>query len=179
MNQIVGHPVPYKIGRKTYLVGYVSMGEWYVYRELLKVDKTQALLEFIYWALRRGMGNAPPAITRRKVRRIVRWHPKSLLGLVDLIHEISLPKIKAPEAGVIDPEALDSAHNQKIIFRTLSRIHNWTPQQISDMSPVQIYSYAMGGEDGTGRLKMSGAEYKAFRARGGTVNYYGMENKTC
>ena len=166
MNQIIGNPLPFKIGRKTLLVSYVSVGEWQVFGELLKQDETQAVLELVYYSLYRG-GNT---ISKRAIRKLVRWYPTKLTSLIELICEISLPKQKIKETdnteNTENTENIGEAdRNLKTVFRVLSKQHGWTPAAISDMSPAQIFLYLAGGPDGTGIVKMSGQEYQSFRAR--------------
>lgn len=139
------------------LVAYVSMGEWQTFSEMLKLSEPQAVLELAYFSLHR----ADPGITRRKVRRLMR-NTKAATGLMTLICDLSIPKITGQDGTVPDKEA---DRNIKTAYRQLSMIHGWTPAAISDMSPVQVYQYQMGGKDGTGIQNMTGAEYQSFRAR--------------
>lgn len=156
MNQIIGNPIPYKVGRKVYFVSYVSMGEWQMFNELLQMGNNRSVLELIYYSLHRGNS----AVGRRNIRWLVRRHTKALLALIDLICEISLPKLKIKdEVGV---ESKDAERNMKTVYRLLSRMHGWTPSQISEMSPAQVYSYLMGGPDATGIVKMSDLQYQRF-----------------
>lgn len=156
MNQIIGNPVPYRIGRKVYFVSYVSMGEWQVFNELLQMDDAQSVLELVYYSLHRGNST----IGRRNVRWLIRRHTKVLLPLIDLICEISLPKLKTKnEIGI---ETKEAERNMKTVYRLLSRMHGWTPPEISGMSPAQVYSYLMGGPDATGIVKMSDLQYQRF-----------------
>ncbi len=157
----MGSPVAFKAGRRVLLVSYVSVGEWEAFGELLEQDEAQAVLELIYYSLHR----ANPALKRRSVRRWVRWHRKLLSSLVNLICTISLPKAPKNAAPAIAVKEAERAMNTA--FRVLSRMHGWTPADISGMSSAQIHLYLSGGEDGTGIRKMSGAEYKSFRAQRG------------
>lgn len=160
MSQIMGSPSAYKFGRRLLLVSYVSMGQWQTFDKLLKLDEGRAVLELAYFSLHR----ADPGITRRKVRRLMR-NTKAAAGLMTLICELSIPTtIKGLTSDISDKEA---DRNIKTAYRQLSMLHGWTPAAISDMSPVQIYQYQAGGKDGTGIQKMTGAEYKSFRARRG------------
>ena len=142
MNPIMGMPVFHK----RLSVSYVSIGEWQVFSELLKQDESRAILELIYYSLHRASG-----VTRRKTRWLIRRHRKTLAALIELICEISLPKIPKSTATVPEKEA---TRNIKTVYRVLSRMHGWTPKEISDMSPAQIYSYLCGGPDGTGIVKV-------------------------
>ena len=162
MNQITGSPSAYKVGRRVLLVSYVSMGEWQTFRDLLKVDAGRAVLELMYCSLHR----ADPFFTRRTVRRLM--NKKTAAGLMRLICELSIPpSIKGLNAVIFDKEA---ERTMKTAYRRLSIIHGWTPAEISDMSPIQVYSYQLGGKDGSGIEKMSSGEYKSFRARRGGLN---------
>jgi len=126
-------------------VSYVSIGEWQVYGELMKQNESRAILELVYYSLHRASG-----VTRRKARWLVWRHRKTLTALIELICEISLPKIPDSTGNVPKDEA---ARNIKTVYRVLSRMHGWTPKEISDMSPAQVYSYLCGGADGTGIMK--------------------------
>lgn len=176
MNKVVGHPVPYKIGRRrSILVSYVSMREWQSFGDMLQLDDVEAVLELLYYSLRR----AEPTTTRKRVRRLAKKYAKQLLALVDRICDISLPKLKKGKTGALpgadktappsDPSRSGSERNIKTVYRLLSRMHGWSPQQIGDMSPAQVYIYLTGGPDGTGIVKMSNSEYQGFLAarRGG------------
>lgn len=139
------------------LVAYVSMGEWQTFSELLKLSESQAVLELAYFSLHR----ADPHITRRKVIRLMR-KTKFAEGLMTLICDLSIPKSTESNGAIPDKEA---DRNLKTAYRQLSKEYGWTAAEISNMSPVQIYQYQMGGKDGTGIKKMTGAEYQSFRAR--------------
>jgi len=151
------------------------MSEWQMFGELLQLDDAKAVLELLYYSLRR----AEPTVTRKGVRKLAKKYAKQLLALVDLICDMSLPKLKAktgaiPGADKTAPPSAprgDSERDIKIVYRLLSRIHGWTPQQIGIMSPAQVYIYLTGGPDGTGIVKMSNSEYKSFLAnRRGDLN---------
>lgn len=168
MQKVIGHPVPYKIGRRrSILVSYVSMSEWQMFGEMLQLDDVEAVLELLYYSLHR----AEPAVTRKGVKRLAKKYVKQLLALVDLICDMSLPKLKKGKTGASDSEPrtpcakADSERDIKTVYRLLSRVHGWTPQQIGVMSPAQVYIYLTGGPDGTGIVKMSNSEYKSFLAR--------------
>ena len=142
MIPIMGMPVLHK----RLSVSYVSIGEWQVYGELMKQDESRAIVELVYFSLHRASG-----VTRRKSRWLAWRYRKTLSALIELICEISLPKI--PGSATSMPEK-ETARNIKTVYRVLSRMHGWTPKQISDMSPAQIYSYLCGGQDGTGIKKV-------------------------
>ncbi len=158
---IAGSPTVLKVGRRTLLVSYASMGEWLTFGELVKSSEGQAMRNLIYCSLHR----ADPTVTRRGVWLFVWLHKKALAALVDLICTISLPKM--PEGVTPASAAQEVERSMKTTYRLLSRMYGWTPAQISDMSPAQLYSYQMGGKDGTGIEKMSGPEYKSFRVSRG------------
>lgn len=149
------------MGRRTLLVSYVSMGEWQTFDDMLKVDEGQAVLELMFCSLHR----ADPLITRRTVRKLTR---RAATELMHLICALSIPPAKRGIAPVISDK--EATRNMKTVYRRLSMQHGWTPQQISDMSPLQVYLYQLGGKDGSGIEKMTGAEYQAFRARQGGLN---------
>jgi len=159
MNQIIGNPIPFKMGHKVYFVSYVSMGEWQMFGELLRMGNAQSVLELIYCSLHRGNST----IGRRKVHWLVRRYTKALLPLIDLICNISLPKLKTKKE--IDVGDKDAERNMKTVYRLLSKIHGWTPSEISEMSPAQVHSYLMGGPDATGIVKMSDLQYQRFMGR--------------
>lgn len=160
MNQIVGHPVPFRVGKKFILASYVSVGEWQTVADLLEIDEHRAVMELVYCSLHRAM----PTITRRKAYGWARWHKGHLLSLIGLICEISLPPTPGSKDGPTEATG-DAERSMKTAYRVLSRTHGWTPAEIGGMSTAQLHSYLSGGKDGTGIEKMSGAEYKSFRAR--------------
>lgn len=171
---VMGHTVPYPVGRgrrrQILPVSYVSIGEWQVFGKLLKLDETHAMLELLYYSLHR----AEPTTTRKQIKQLAKKHMAVLLPLVDLICNISLPENKKPPTGTVSttPPSGSSSEAERAIktsYRVLSRMHGWTPQQISEMSPVQVHIYLTGGEDGSGIVKMSNSQYKSFLAarRGG------------
>ena len=163
MNPITGSPTVFKTGRSLLLVSYVSVGEWQVFGDLYEVDKARAVIDFLYYSLHR----AEPTMTRRAVRRWTRRHSQDQQSdLMDLICKISLPKPPKGNTATAESPA-EADRNMKTAFRLLSKIYGWTAAEISDMSPAQIFSYLSGGKDGTGIVKMSGAEYQSFRARQG------------
>ncbi len=138
------------------LVSYVSMGEWQTFDDMLKVDEGQAVLELMFCSLHR----ADPLITRRTVRKLTR---KAATELMHLICGMSIPPaIKGFAAVVSDKEA---TRNMKTTYRKLSIQFGWTPEQISGMSPLQVYLYQVGGADGTGIQKMTGGEWQRFQSK--------------
>lgn len=164
MNQITGSPAVYKVGRRLLLVSYISVGEWQTFGLIVEKDETYAVTQLIYWSLRR----ATPGIRKPNLRW---WNKKALAGLVTFICNLGMPLL--PKGTKTSQQAAEGAkrpaddNSMKTAYRQLSRMHGWTPQEISDMSPAQIHSYLSGGKDGTGIEKMSGAEYKSFRAQRG------------
>ncbi len=161
MNPITGSPTVFKTGRGVLLVSYVSVGEWQAFGDMYEVDKSRAVVDFLYYSLHR----ADPTMTRRAVRRWTRRHSQDQQSdLMDLICKLSIPKTPKGATGTRASPA-DTARNMKTAFRLLSKMYGWTAAEISDMSPAQIFSYLSGGKDGTGIVKMSGPEYQSFRAR--------------
>ncbi len=166
MNQITGSSSVYKVSsRRSLLVSYASMGDWQTFSEILKVDEGRALAELVY----RSLNRADPTVTRRAVRRLMRRQSDAIMaGLITLICALSIPPTpRGAPAEVSDKEA---DRNMKTVYRRLSTMYGWTAAEISDMSPVQVYQYQLGGKDGSGIVKMTGAEYKSFRARLGDMN---------
>lgn len=162
MNQIIGNPVPCKVGKKTYLVGYVSLGEWQVYRELLVQDEVEAMLVLMEYSLVRG-GSVTGNI-RRKVKRIIKKDPDSFVRIVDTIVKLSIPvteKKKDDDEPIEDAKSFEN--NIKTSYRLLAKYFTWTPQQITTMSPAQIFISLTGGPECTGTLKQSWAEFGANR----------------
>lgn len=160
MNQIIGSPSVYRIGRRILLVSYVSIGEWQTFGELVEGDERYAITQLIYWSLRR----ATPGIRRPCLRW---WKNKTITGLVEFICKLGMPTLTQGEKVEGSTSNPDSDNDIKTAYRQLSRMHGWTPQEISDMSPAQIHSYLSGGKDGTGIEKMSNSQYKSFRAQRG------------
>ncbi len=171
MNQIIGYSRPFKAGRRVYLVSYVSISEWQTYNSLAKRDESLALLELVYYSLHRG----DAGITRKQVKKLLRRHVELCYPLIELICEISVPVLKGQKKMVDESPAINNGtdeqdeknaeRNLKTVYRLMSKQYGWTPQQISEMSPAQIYTYQMSGKDGSGIEKMSGAEYQSFRAQ--------------
>ena len=161
MHQITGSPSACKVGRRTLLVSYVSMGEWQTFDDMLKVDEGQAVLELMYCSLHR----ADPLITRRTVRKLTR---RAATDLMHLICALSIPPARKGIDYVISDK--EATRSMKTVYRRLSMQYGWTPDQISGMSPLQLYLYQLGGKDGTGIVNMSGGELRAFRAQRGGQN---------
>jgi len=164
MNQIMGSPAVYKVGRRLLLVSYISVGEWQTFGELVERDEGYAVTQLVYWSLRR----ATPGIRRPCLRW---WNKKALARLVEFICKMGMPLLPK---GTTSHQGKQDDNDMKTAYRQLSRLHGWTAKEISDMSPAQIHSYLSGGKDGTGIEKMSGAEYKSFRAQRGLL--IGSEN---
>lgn len=161
MNQIIGSPIAFKAGRRVLLVSYVSVGEWETFGSMVESNEGQAIRELVY----RSLYRADPTVTRRGVRWLMWRHRAALTGLVELICTISLPK--QLEGLAPATAAKEVERSMKTTYRLLSRQYGWTAAQISDMSPSQLHSYQMGGKDGTGIEKMTGPEYRSFRAQRG------------
>ena len=161
MSQIVGNPVPIKIGRKVYLIGYVSMSEYMVFRDMFKVDYLSAIMQLLYYSLVRG-GSIKWNV-RRKIRRLFKKYPTALLTMVETITDLSLPDVK-PKDG--DGEGADVGENIKTTYRVLAKLFTWTPPEISDMSPAQIVISMTGGPNCDGTMKQSWGEYAASKNRG-------------
>lgn len=167
MNQIIGNSVPIRIGKKICLFSYVSMGEWQTFDALLKQDDIEALRYLVSCSLHRG----DPSIDKREAERLIKRNAASITSLIDSICKISLPKIRIKETEeetVTDEKEYE--RNIKTVYRILSRMHGWTPSQISDMSPAQVYSYLMGGTTGTGIEKMNSMQYQSFLGSRGMRN---------
>lgn len=168
MNQIVGSSVPIRIGKRVYLVSYVSMREWETFNELLRSNDLESLNYLIYCSLHR----ADSTVRRKVVKRLLKRHSAVITSLIDIICSMSLPKMKVKngeeEETTIDEK--DYERNVKTVYRILSRMHGWTPEQISGMSPAQVYSYLMGGTTGTGIEKMNSMQYQSFLAGRGVRN---------
>lgn len=163
MNQIMGSPAVYRVGRRVLLVSYVSVGEWQTFGELVKEDEGRAVTQLVHWSLQR----ATPGCHLPCLRW---WNKKALAGLVEFICNLGmplLPKEKTSQQQDAQTPGRESDNDMKTAYRQLSRLHGWTAKEISDMSPAQIHSYLSGGKDGTGIEKMSNAEYKSFRAQRG------------
>lgn len=156
MNRVIGNPVPIRIGRKVYLVGYVSMAEWQTFGELQKKMLTRYSLSYLLYA---SLHRADPQITKRSIRHLFRWHKKHITTLIETICDISIPEIKKKEQKVSDK---DNERNTKTIYRLLSRMHGWPPSWIDDMSPMQVHVYLTGGSTGTGTQKMTDEQYQSF-----------------
>lgn len=151
MSQITGSNVPLKLGDEIYLVSYVSMAEWETFNDLLiqKSEGDEALSYLIWCSLQR----AGCKIDKKKV---LSKFAKHLDVLVDTICKASLPNLKVTKIKVNRKE---QEINLKASYRVLSRMHGWTPEQISSMSPAQIFLYLVGGKTGTGIEKMTDAQY--------------------
>ena len=163
----MGNPRVFALGRRKFLlVGYISIAEWETYRLLSEQDEDRAVEELIYYSLHR----ADESITRKRAQRIMRRNRHKLGELVDMICNMSLPSVVVtPPADPppLVPDEDEIARNTKTTYRLLSRMHGWTPQEISAMSLSQVISYMSGGADGTGVMKMSRAEYRSFRSSRG------------
>lgn len=166
MDRIIGNPVPVQVGKKVYLVSYISMGEWQTFMEFLRQDAIEALEFLVYCSLHR----ADPTIKEKAVGNLLRKYASSISFLIDTICGISFPKVNLGGMEKLVIGEKETKRNVKSTFRILSRMHGWTPQQISDMSPAQVYLYMMGGSTGTGIEKMNSLQYQAFLASRGVKN---------
>ncbi len=157
---MVGHPVPFKMGKHSLLVGYVSMKEYYTCQEIDKEDNFEATKMLIYYSLCR----ADPKITKKEVERLIKKQPDFVYKLVGLIEKISLPTVEIKEGGDSEEKQQD---NLKTVYRRLAKEYQWTSEQVGSLSPAQIFLYLTGGEDGSGIQKMSATEYANYRAKRG------------
>lgn len=161
MSQIIGNSIPCKVGRKVYLMGYVSMGEYQVFRELFKKDEIEAVMMLVCYSLIRG--GSVTGNVRRKLNRIIKKRPAILVTLVDIICKLSLPIVKIKDGD----DGGDDESNIKTVYRLLAKHFTWTPPEISVMSPAQIFISLTGGPDGTGKMKMTDAQFASFQANRG------------
>ena len=168
MNLIAGHPTPFKLKKgRMLLLSYVSIGEWQTLSELLRQAADDAYI--VTFLIRCSVQRADPRVSAKEVFRIIRKNKNRLLPLMDVICKISLAEVPTPKtASKTSTQSLEK--NTKTMYRILSRLHGWTPRQITDMSPAQIYVYLTGGDTGTGIEKMSSSQYQELRrSRGITV----------
>ena len=163
-NQIMGVSIPFNLRNGNFLlISFISMGEWQIFGDIIKINEKLAMREFLYFSLNR----ANPLITRRKVRFLMFRYRKSLTSMINAICKMSVPEVKDDKQHV--ENAKEAERNVKTLYRQLSMMYTWTPVQISNLSPIQIQAYLTGGKDGTGIVKMSNVEYQAFR-RGRSMN---------
>ena len=140
-------------------MSYVSVAEWQTFNALQEsMDDKYALVYLLYSALHR----ASHRITMRRVRWLLWRYRRSIVSVIDLICNISLPKIKGKKIDVVT-DVKEMERNTKIMYRLLSKLHGWSPDVINNMSPAQIYVYLTGGATGTGIEKMSSEQYRSFR----------------
>ena len=162
MNQIIGAPVPCKVGRKIYLVGYVTLGEYQQYLDMFAEDRVESTVRLIVYSLVRG-GSVTGNI-RRKLKRWLKKDSTVVDRMLDIIDKLSLPQIiidkddKDRVEKVVDMEA-----HHKLVYRLLAKYFTWTPQEITAMSPAQIYISLTGGPECTGVVKQSWAEFGVNR----------------
>jgi len=142
------------------------MGEWDTFNDILLLDtkSSEALVYLIWWSLRR----ADSTVTKAEVEKLLVDHPEVATLLVDKICALSLPVVDKPPPKRSVSES-ERKRNLKSTYRILSRLHNWTPPQISQMSPAQVCSYLLGGKTGTGLEKMTSEEYKQLLAAKGKL----------
>lgn len=165
MSQITGSSISLAVGGKLYLLSYVSMGEWETFSDmLLQGPKDEEALEYLIYC---SMYRADLEITKEAVAKLLRKHSRSVLKIVDKICKVSLPPKTSKKEEVTSKETKE--RNLKSTYRILSRMHGWTPKQISEMSPAQVISYLAGGETGTGLAKMTGSEYRSLLASRGML----------
>jgi len=164
MNQIMGNSVPVWIGKKIYLVSYISVGEWQTFVKILQCDAIEALKFLVYHSLHR----ADSTIKKKTVNHLLKKYAASVISLTDIICNISFPKVHPGRGEEVDEK--EAERDMKAVYRILSRMHGWSPQRISNMSPAQLYLYMMGGSTGTGIVKMNSLEYQSFLASRGIKN---------
>ena len=165
MSAISGSSISLLVGDKVILVSYVSMSEWDTFSDILLLESKEGegLLYLLWCSLKR----ADASVTQEQVKKIIAKYPEYIKILIDKICDLSLPKISDKKIEQKEISLEERERNIKSTYRILSRLHNWTPQEISDMSPFQICSYLMGGKTGTGLEKMTGEEYRRLlSARG-------------
>lgn len=152
---ISGSYIPFYVGRKPYLLAPVSIAEWETY-ELLQAK------EMAWYLLYCSMSRANVTITKQQIKRFILLHKKTVPYMIKVICSISLPP-ESKKKNESTPTAKEIVNQVKIMYRTLSKTYGWTPQQISKMSPSQLYDYMIGGEDGTGVMRMSSTQYAQFK----------------
>ncbi len=152
---ISGCYIPFYVGRKPYLLAPISIAEWETYELLQAKDRAWYLL---YCSMFRANVN----ITKQQIKRFILLHKKTVPYMIKVICSISLP----PESKKDDkppPTTKEIVRQVKVMYRTLSKTYGWTPEQISQMSPSQLYDYMTGGEDGTGIARMTPEQYAKFK----------------
>jgi len=163
MNQVIGNPVPFRIGKRIYLVSYVSMSEWETFGALTRDgDDDYGTFFLVYSAMHR----ANDSVTESEVRYLLRKRKKYIAPLINLICDFSMPEMKKDLKETSDTKEVE--RNVKTIYRVLGKMYSWaSPEIVGRMSPAQVYIYLTGGSAGTGIVKMTSAEYHDFRvARG-------------
>ena len=152
---IGGSYLPFYVGRKPYLLAPVSIAEWETY-ELLQAK------DMAWYLLHCSMSRADVNITKRQIKWFILLHKHTVNYMIKVICSISLPP-EAEKDGKTPPTTKEIVQQVKIMYRTLSKTYGWTPHQISQMSPLQLYDYMTGGEDGTGVARMTPAQYARFK----------------
>ena len=152
---ISGSYVPFYVGRKPYLLAPVSIAEWETY-ELLQAK------DMAWYLLYCSMSRADNTITKRQIKRFILLHRNTIAYMVKVICSISLPP-ETKNDNDTPPTNKEILNQVKTMYRMFSKLYGWTPPQISKMSPLQLYHYMTGGEDGTGVARMSPAQYEQFR----------------
>ena len=147
-------------------MGYVSMREYQSFRELFVEDEVEGIILLISYSLQRG--GSIRGDVRKFLKRMVGKAPDSLVKMVEKVHEISLPVLSISnnemEEMVKDEVALEK--NIKTTYRLLAKQFTWTPEEISQMSPAQIFISTTGGPNCDGTMKQSWGEFAANRDRG-------------
>jgi len=82
-----------------------------------------------------------PGISRWKVAKLFRSRKrqKMLVAILSAIYEISFPTIELKDKK--DSTSKANAGQDTNALLVLSNLHGWTPDQIANMTPYQIYSY--------------------------------------
>ena len=160
MSQIIGNNVPCKVGRKVYLAGYVSMSEFQTYNLLVGIDEVRALRKLLYYSLNRGN-----QLSERKVNRLIRKHPEAKLPILETIFSLSLPKLPPQDEEEPTGDIQKNEADERTVYGLLAIRFGWTPAEVGDMSPAQIFLTLTGGPTGDGTKKMSWSEFGEQNAR--------------
>jgi len=173
LNQAAGTPILFEINRRIYRAGYVSTQEWELFDAYMQIDRLD--LGIIY-LLTCSFTRGGEQITQRRIRRLIKFHSAMITELVTRICKLSLPEKKHKKKSgdeqsenKVVPNVTQLLRDIKTLYRTLSRLYGWVPNQINNLSPAQIFIYLSGGKDGTGTKKMSGEEFQAFKRSRGDI----------
>lgn len=164
MSQVAGNSIPFRLKNgNMLLLSYVSLGEWQTLKEILDqtVERDSFVVHYLIGCSVRRGGSS---LNARKTRHLMRKNKSRLPAMINVICKLSLPSISTPSNA---KSKQDTAKNEKIVYRVLSRIHGWTPQEISVMSPAQVHIYLMGGSTGTGTEQMTSSQYQQFMSERG------------